>query len=311
MDRVSDVRYEREARFFVTACYRALLGRDPEAAGLAYYMQHFQKSGDYEELLDSFCQSDEFKSRQRMLIYASADTPMDYYYFFHIPKTAGLTVKAYLGKALNSPDLRLFPGVFVKDLLGQIEVIRQYAFFSGHFLGFLDALLGATTHKATILRDPVDRAISHYFHALRDPSLPLHKWIVGRPLAKILHDEMTQGFAVNYHAKYLAALVDDASWLEHTLHFRAWPKSDVELLEKARAGLALMEVVGLHEYLPDFFQRLAAQWPIRYSGTIPWVNAGDNREDQRVSAADRELLKEINVVDYALYQEVKDRLCIS
>lgn len=250
----------------------------------------------------------EFKNRQLSLVNTQNQCVENYYYFFHIPKTAGLTVKSYLNKMIDQPRQLLFPGVFVKDLLNQIEAIKKYNFFSGHFMGFLDALLGATTHKATVLRDPVDRFISYYFHSLRDPSLPLHALIKGRSLQDILSDDATNSFAINYQAKYLAALVDDQGWFEHTLHFRSWPKSDQELLEKARAALSLMEVVGIQEDLASFFQHLSAQWPISYSSHIPAVNIGDNRDNHLLSTADLKIIREMNEVDYRIYDDVKNSL---
>ena len=254
--------------------------------------------------------STEFIGRQISLTHIHHDNQpiTNYYYFFHIPKTAGVTVKAYLANTLDQSQHLLFSGTFVKDLLNQIEAIKKYQFFAGHFMGFLDPFLGVKTHKATILRDPADRVISHYFHSLRDDSLPLHALIKERPLQDILTDETTNGFAVNYQAKYLAALVDDQGWLEHTLHFRSSPKSDQELLDKALAGLALMEVVGIHENLPSFFQRLSAKWPIGYSSQIPSVNIGDNRNDQLLSADSLQIIYQLNKVDYKIYEEAKKAL---
>ncbi len=307
MSQLSEENRRDEARRFVTACYRTLLGREPDEAGLNHHVECFLATGDYQAVLESICGSTESKTRQ-LALSAREEIPAEVYYFFHIPKTAGLTVKAYLAQALDPIGLKLFPGVFITDLLNQIEVIRRYAFFSGHFLGFLDSLIGSTTQKATLLRDPVERAVSYYFHALRDPTLPLHNRIVGRRMDEIPSDESTRGFAVNFQAKYLAALVDDSSWLEHTLHFRSCPKSDTELLEKARAGLALIDVVGVHEDLAAFFDLLSKRWPIRSSSAIPKVNVGKNRDARLVSAADRQLLREANTVDCRLYEEVVDRL---
>ena len=303
-----DAKQEYESQRFITACYRALLGRDPDAAGLAHHMERFHVSGNYQDTLEAFCHSTEFKNRRLASIPPDEDAPMDYYYFFHIPKTAGLTVKAYLGNVLEPSRQPLFPGGFIKDLLNHIEAIRKYRFFSGHFMGFLDALLGVTTHKATVLRDPVDHGVSYYFHLLRDPSLPLHERIKGRPLSDILRDETMNDFAVNYQARYLAALVSDEQWFEHTLHFRSYPKSDQELLDKALEGLSLIDVVGLHEDLPSFFQRLSKHWPIQYLSSIPRVNVGDNRDNDLLSAADLQIIREINQVDYIIYEKVKDSL---
>ena len=259
--------------------------------------------------MDAFCCSAEFQGRQWDFPVDREGGQAEYYYFFHIPKTAGLTVKAYLAQSIDPAGPPLFSGVFVKDLIKQMAVIQQCAFFSGHFMGFLDPLLGKTTRKATLLRDPVDRAISHYFHSIRDPSLPLHNMIKGRSPADILKDETTRGFAVNYHAKYLATLVDDAHWLEHTLLFRESSGSDEELLEKARAGLALMDVVGIHEDLSTFFRRLAEQWPIHHTNNIPKENVGGNRHNQQFNDSARQTLRELNAVDYAIYREVVDKSC--
>lgn len=231
-------------------------------------------------------------------------------YFVHVPKTGGMAVHTYLqGCTLAAGGTpRLFEGYFVKDLVADLGAARSCTHFSGHFLGFLDPLLARPTCKATVLRDPVERAISHYLHVRRDRSLRSHAEFRSMTLGQVLADRSLRSFAVNVQARYLAALADDPGWFDHTMQVRSAPSCDQELLDRARAGLAMIEVVGLHERLPEFLSRLAAAWSLCPPPEIPRVNVASNRTDLRIHASDRERLHELNRVDAILCDEVAARL---
>lgn len=234
-------------------------------------------------------------------------------YFVHIPKTGGMSVQAFLRgcSADGGPAPLLFDGFFLKDVIADLDAARCCNLFSGHFLGFLDPLLARPTHKATVLRDPVERAISHYLHVRRDPSLRHHAEFRGMPLGEVLARPSLRNFAVNVQARYLAALADDPGWFDHTMQVRAAPSGDEELLDRARAGLAMIEVVGLHERLPEFLRRLAGLWSLCPPDSIPRVNVAANRAGSSVGDGDREMLRDLNRVDTILHEEVAARVGVA
>jgi hypothetical protein len=230
-------------------------------------------------------------------------------YFVHIPKTGGMTVHAFLRTCSpggpGAPSF--FDHFFLEDVVSRLEAARRCTVFSGHFLGFLDPLLGRETRKATVLRNPTERAISYFFHVRRDPALPYHQEFARSRLRDVLADPILRSFAVNGQARWLAALHDDPAWFRHTLEVRQTPATDEELLGRARAGLAMIETVGLYEQLPAFLNHLAEDWSLQAPVSIPRENVAANRNEVAITDEERCMLREYNQVDYQLYDEVIDR----
>jgi hypothetical protein len=225
-------------------------------------------------------------------------------YFVHIPKTAGMSIHAFLGACEpggpGAPEF--FDRFFPRDLIADLESARRCTVFSGHFLGYLDPLLGRPSRKATVLRDPVERAISDYAHKRRATILRPIPVDWHRPLRELLDDPVAGGSLVNVQARWLASLADDPVWLG--LPEIPTSMSDDALLDRARAGLARIEIVGLYDQLPEFLDRLAVAWGLRAPAQIPRTNIGHNRRDLEITDDERDRLRELNRVDYALYDEV-------
>lgn len=101
--------------------------------------------------------------------------------FLHVPKTAGTTLHSIIG--LNYPNHQLFftspdserPWTEVERLTpNQRERIKLY---TGHFAFGLHKVLGEDATYITVLRDPIDRTLSEYFHIKRDPTHGLHAFV--------------------------------------------------------------------------------------------------------------------------------------
>ncbi len=101
--------------------------------------------------------------------------------FFHIPKTAGSTLnqimtRQYGAKAIYrthsfQPHQREAEIFFAR---GNRDVARTRV-FSGHFYFGIHEYLPKPSVQFTLLRDPVEREISNYYHALRETGSVYHQ----------------------------------------------------------------------------------------------------------------------------------------
>jgi hypothetical protein len=100
--------------------------------------------------------------------------------FLHLPKTAGSTLDGILERQYGSNGvLALFDSFFGEELTTvPRSVLESTRVITGHLYFGVHDYVSRPSSYFTILRDPVDRVISHYHYVLCDPSHYLH------PLAK-------------------------------------------------------------------------------------------------------------------------------
>lgn len=123
-------------------------------------------------------------------------------YFQHIPKTSGTTSLGYL-KAMFGDSAVYDGGIWDNLIQRPLEDLRAFQVYWGHFLGLLDGYIGAPTIKVTLLRDPLDRTISHYLHVRRTEDHPLHAIACLQTLNEFVNDPRTRWMVENYQARYL------------------------------------------------------------------------------------------------------------
>jgi hypothetical protein len=123
-------------------------------------------------------------------------------YFWHIPKTAGMSTWQLLEWAY--PESQICTGRMWEDIIHiPKQELRQYRAFRGHFLSYLEPYLDRPLRKFTILRDPVERTVSHYLHARRSPEHPYHHAAATMTLAEFCRSPRTRHMVENYQAGYL------------------------------------------------------------------------------------------------------------
>jgi len=109
--------------------------------------------------------------------------------FLHIPKTAGSTLHGIIERQYPSGVLYTPDGV---DHVGEARRLRELAesefsrirVVKGHmgFFGWHECLQAPTSY-VTLLRDPVERIISHYYYVLRSPSHPTYERVTSERLS--------------------------------------------------------------------------------------------------------------------------------
>lgn len=109
----------------------------------------------------------------------------DQLYFLHIQKTAGTTLYFTIDEKF-APEA-ICPARFWRQLL---QIAKQspaqfenYRFFRGHFGYSIQQFVRQKLVHITVLRDPIERTVSHYEHIRREPKDRLHKLVAAQNMS--------------------------------------------------------------------------------------------------------------------------------
>jgi hypothetical protein len=178
----------------------------------------------------------------------------------------------------------------------QIRLIRNHFSFGMH-----EGVNRPFTYF-TLLREPVDRVVSHYYFIKRAPADLLHRDVISQRMS--LEDLMASGLwldADNGQVRQLSG-VKNAFQIP-------FGESSEDMLERAKRNLQqYFAVVGLSEYFDETLLMLkrAFQWKSIYYVS---QNVGEDRPPlDEVSLATREIIQRYNSLDIKLHQFAKDLL---
>jgi hypothetical protein len=220
--------------------------------------------------------------------------------FYHIPKSAGTTLNRIL--RLNYPREGLIEcGINTQEFMADLktwppERLAGIRLLQGHFPFGIHELLPGRAQYFTILRDPVDRVISYYYHAKREPLHYLHRmihennWTLKNLLESGIPIMMNDGQVRFISGVFETPLYDEV---------------DEGMLQQAIDNLQTFAVVGLTEQfdLTLFLLQQTFGWRrIRYKPT----NVGQNRvataeHPPEIIAA----VRRYNRLDLLLYEEAQ------
>jgi hypothetical protein len=190
--------------------------------------------------------------------------------------------------------------VRARDILADLAALqafdrRRIRLVTGHMeYGVHQAFAGRSAYF-TFLRDPVDRAVSHYYYASREPAHYMHERIHAERLSLLQYVSLPE--MVEMHNGQAALLGGAMDWPPH--------HDDARLLERAQAALDRFHVVGLQERFDESVALLCRRfgWP-RLPSHMEMV-ALDRRPVSDLSPAERAAIVERNQVDIALYERAK------
>lgn len=236
--------------------------------------------------------------------------------FVHIPKTAGTTLNAILAHQYSADETYEVmmrgmnwivprPAIFPRPLISFSKIRRlklalaepsSMRLLNGHFDMSLSKWLPADTRFVTLLRDPVERAISHYYHHRRRTIDPIHPLAMKSSLADWVSVcglvEMDNG-----QTRRLAGEMNVACG-----------RVTLQMLDRAKSNLAKkFAVVGLTERFDEsliLLQRVF-NWQL---GHFAALNVGENRPSRtQVSEEALKAIEYANRFDLELYQFAADR----
>jgi hypothetical protein len=168
-----------------------------------------------------------------------------------------------------------------------------------------------------MLRDPVERSISHFYHVRRAPEHPFHDQSLQMTLAEFCLHPATRHMVENYQASYLAKAPCDPITaaagltpeclaryqLQERLQYPDRFDSPAGLLEAAQARLATFEAVGFTEDFDNSLQRISRA----LNGLEPQHFEPENVNPERISTSKVDestlsIIRELTEVDRCLYQ---------
>jgi len=222
--------------------------------------------------------------------------------FDHLPKCGGSALNAYL-KA-HYPRRRTFatdgytPIVSVDEFKKLPERKRySYDLVKGHLAHELLDFVHPECVKVTVLREPVERIVSHYYYAKRNPAHYLH--------GKIHDSDMG---LEEYASSDLSGEL--RNW--YTTHYSGMTAEDAESCPEESVANAFevvnrYDVVGFLDNFPTFAETLRSLANLRCEYQNVKVNATEDRPAlDRVDPAALATIQQVNHLDIALYQKIRD-----
>lgn len=225
--------------------------------------------------------------------------------FLHIPKAAGSTLNTIIERQYRSNTI-----FTIKDLRISINKLKKlpeskkekFKVLRGH-MGFgLDTFLPQPSTYVTLLRDPVERIISHYYFVLRSPKHYLYKTV--RTSGMSLKDYASVGVSLELDNGQMRLIAGNRGEENQGIGFG---HCTIEMLERAKRNLRdRFAVVGLAEEFDKTLTLLKQAF--RWDNTFyTKQNVTESRPSKRdISTEVLQTIQKHNEFDVELYEYAKN-----
>lgn len=224
----------------------------------------------------------------------------DHLLFLHIPKTAGTTLHNILHRHYPKQQ-QLETNVFIhRNELENFspEERKNFRLVRGHFPFGLHTLLGGRPFEyLTMVREPVDRCVSHYYYIKNRRQKGKQG---AKPMNATLAELCTNGeflFVDNLQVRFLSGNMD--------VPFGSVTE---EMLDAAIANLDKhFPVYGVQEEFDAFVLLLAERYNFRLPYYRPQRVSANREKVSELPAETRAALEKRNAFDIRLYHHVKKK----
>lgn len=224
-------------------------------------------------------------------------------FFDHLPKCGGTTLHGFLFKHYQPEKVfRILSIIKGGPIEAQVQAFldkpeeERYAYdliFGHHAFQFID-YIHPEMYKITMLREPVDRIISHYYFVKRNKKHHLYEQVTSSQMS--LERYVTSGISEeldNWYVKHFSGLDEETVYADPDY-----------ALDCAKRGLTKFDLVGVLSQMDDFIAKLKKD--VNLKGTFHVKNKANKTQDRpkvsEVSAEAIEAIKRVNSLDIALYE---------
>ncbi len=252
-------------------------------------------------------------------------------YFVHIMKTGGTALTTAMARLCAASGAGECITEMFLDQFVQRHAWDGVGFVTGHLPWEAHELLPAATRTMTVLRDPVERTLSHYWQLSINPDVVAES--PGFSLEEFVESPRWNTLCRNYQARQLAhrvGLAGAGTAFDPAARFAQlgppFPRThqyplqslfdceplaldDNELEAAARRSLAEIEFVGVTDHLDDLYRRVAgAVWSVADPPPLGRENTAPDRPRRQTAPTDLiRRIEEMTAVDRVLYEAARAR----
>lgn len=233
--------------------------------------------------------------------------------FPHIMKTGGSSLIVWIQRHYHFNEI-LLSSTWPDFLRQPANYVEKKSFVRGHFGSRILDLFNEAQGFSSIamVRDPVARVLSHFWHLKKAPDVPSDLLFVrdeGFRFEDFVDHSRFYGLVSNYQVANYSGVSGGGRNISHGniafneySGFHSVTDSD---LDHAKAFIDRCAVVGVTENMPAFIDALCAFFGFYRDYSLPRHRA--YQEEMDVSPAVLSRVRELNVLDKALYDHVKAR----
>lgn len=224
--------------------------------------------------------------------------------FLHLPKTAGSTLHKIIERQYKSKSIYSIDNFRTQESAAEFKSLpeaqrSEIQVLKGHMRFGLHEYLPQPSSYITILREPVDRVISHYYYVLRKPNHYLYEQVTSKNMT--LKDYVSSGITReldNSQTRLLSSIAADIPF----------GKCSPDVLESAKKNLEEhFAVIGLADKFDEtlILLKRAFNWKTPFYIKANITKNRPLKED--ISQETLEVIKKYNELDTELFNYAKQK----
>jgi hypothetical protein len=237
-------------------------------------------------------------------------------YFNHIPKTAGLTLGHWLS---SQPDQRVLPARLWSELISiPRNQVADCNLYWGHFYRPFHRFVEEEVDTIVVVRNPIERTLSHFEHIRRAPEHYFHKRIRDHnSVLEFVTDPLTRPMVENFQIRMICNQYDIQSVvadvaerssamfaLEQQIESFPLQFGDSNALTVAKDYLMRARFVGITSEISVLVERISRAYGWILPDRLESLNIATSRVTRVdwLSSAELSAIVEATRLDWSLYE---------